>query len=132
MARLIFDLDGVLTDTASVHAVAWKHTFDTFLKSRDGDDFTPFDIDHDYGEYVDGKPREDGVRDFLASRGITLPEGTDAAALLERSLAKVGVAFVPGAAFHPDGSGANTLRLSYSLPTTERIEEGIWRLAKVM
>lgn len=63
---------------------------------------------------------------------VTLPEGIDAAALLERSLAEVGVAFVPGAAFHPDGSGANTLRLSYSLPTTERIEEGIWRLAKVM
>ena len=62
----------------------------------------------------------------------TLPEGADAAALLQRSLAKVGVAFVPGAAFHPDGSGANTLRLSYSLPTTERIEEGIWRLAKVL
>jgi len=63
---------------------------------------------------------------------VTLPEGTDAAALLERSLVEVGVAFVPGAAFHPDGSGADTLRLSYSLPTTERIEEGIWRLAKVI
>ncbi len=63
---------------------------------------------------------------------MTLAEGTDAAALLARSLGQVGVAFVPGAAFHPDGSGANTLRLSYSLPTTERIEEGIWRLAKVM
>jgi len=62
----------------------------------------------------------------------TLPEGVDAAALLERSLAEVGVAFVPGAAFHPDASGANTLRLSYSLPTSERIEEGIWRLAKMM
>jgi DNA-binding transcriptional MocR family regulator len=63
---------------------------------------------------------------------VTLPEGVDAAALLERSLGQVGVAFVPGAAFHPGGSGANTLRLSYSLPTTERIEEGVWRLAKVM
>jgi DNA-binding transcriptional MocR family regulator len=62
---------------------------------------------------------------------LTLPEGMDAAALLQRSLGQVGVAFVPGGAFHPDGSGANTLRLSYSLPTTERIEEGIWRLAKV-
>jgi beta-phosphoglucomutase family hydrolase len=71
----LFDLDGVLTDTAAVHAVAWKHTFDTFLQSRDGDDYTPFDIGHDYNEFVDGKPREDGVRDFLASRGITLPEG---------------------------------------------------------
>ena len=62
---------------------------------------------------------------------LTLPEGVDAAALLQRSLAEVGVAFVPGGAFHPDGSGAYTLRLSYSLPTTERIEEGVWRLAKV-
>jgi DNA-binding transcriptional MocR family regulator len=63
---------------------------------------------------------------------LTLPEGADAADLLKRSLSDVGVAFVPGGAFHPDGSGANTLRLSYSLPTTERIEEGIWRLAKVL
>jgi DNA-binding transcriptional MocR family regulator len=62
----------------------------------------------------------------------TLPEGVDAAALLQRSLSEVGVAFVPGGAFHPDGGGANTLRLSYSLPTTERIEEGIWRLAKLL
>ena len=63
---------------------------------------------------------------------VTLPQDMDAGALLARSLAQVGVAFVPGAAFHPDGSGANTLRLSYSLPTGERIEEGIWRLAKAM
>ena len=72
----LFDLDGVLTDTASVHAVAWKHMFDAFLRSRDGDGFTPFDQHDDYDEYVDGKPREDGVRDFLASRGIKLPEGS--------------------------------------------------------
>ena len=63
---------------------------------------------------------------------VTLPQGADAAALLQRSLAEVGVAFVPGAAFHPDGSGRNTMRLSYSLPTRERIEEGLWRLAKVL
>ena len=63
---------------------------------------------------------------------VTLPEGVDAAELLKRALAEVGVAFVPGGAFHPDGRGKNTLRLSYSLPTTERIEEGVWRLAKVM
>ncbi|MDE3176716.1 MAG: PLP-dependent aminotransferase family protein [Pseudomonadota bacterium] len=63
---------------------------------------------------------------------VTLPQGADAAALLRRALAEVKVAFVPGAAFHPDGSGANTLRLSYSLPTNERIEEGIWRLAKLL
>jgi beta-phosphoglucomutase family hydrolase len=71
----LFDLDGVLTNTAAVHAAAWKHTFDEFLRRRQGPDFRPFDEHADYDEYVDGKPREDGVRDFLASRGIVLPEG---------------------------------------------------------
>lgn len=71
----LFDLDGVLTDTAAVHAAAWKHTFDEFLRERDGADFEPFDSEADYDHYVDGKPRADGVRDFLAARGITLPEG---------------------------------------------------------
>jgi len=71
----LFDLDGVLTDTASVHAAAWKHMFDEFLRSRDGARFRPFDPHDDYDGYVDGKPRQDGVRDFLRSRGITLPEG---------------------------------------------------------
>lgn len=70
----LFDLDGVLTDTASVHAAAWKHMFDEFLHARDGDGFRPFD-QGDYDHYVDGKPREDGVRDFLASRDIELPDG---------------------------------------------------------
>jgi HAD superfamily hydrolase (TIGR01509 family) len=65
----------VLTQTAKVHNAAWKETFDAFLKARDGDDFTPFDPVTDYQEYVDGKPRQDGVRDFLQSRGITLPDG---------------------------------------------------------
>jgi beta-phosphoglucomutase family hydrolase len=69
----LFDLDGVLTDTASVHSVAWKQTFDQFLEHRNGS-FAPFSQD-DYEEYVDGKPRADGVRDFLASRDIHLPEG---------------------------------------------------------
>jgi beta-phosphoglucomutase family hydrolase len=72
----LFDLDGVLTDTASVHAKAWKQMFDEYLHSRDGDGYTPFDIKRDYERYVDGKRREDGVRDFLTSRGITLPEGS--------------------------------------------------------
>ncbi|SOD72790.1 HAD superfamily hydrolase (TIGR01509 family)/beta-phosphoglucomutase family hydrolase [Jatrophihabitans sp. GAS493] len=72
----LFDLDGVLTQTAKVHAAAWKATFDAFLRERDGDSYRPFDQVADYDEYVDGKPREDGVRDFLASRGITLPDGT--------------------------------------------------------
>ena len=72
----LFDLDGVLTNTAAVHAAAWKQTFDEFLRERDGADFRPFDKESDYDEYVDGKPREDGVRDFLASRGITVDEGS--------------------------------------------------------
>jgi beta-phosphoglucomutase family hydrolase len=74
----LFDLDGVLTNTAAVHAAAWREMFDDYLrKAADttGARFTPFDIHGDYDEYVDGKPRPDGVRDFLASRGITLPEG---------------------------------------------------------
>jgi beta-phosphoglucomutase family hydrolase len=73
----LFDLDGVLTNTAAVHNAAWKATFDDFLRARassDGGDFVPFG-NRDYLEYVDGKPRANGVRDFLASRGITLPEG---------------------------------------------------------
>jgi beta-phosphoglucomutase family hydrolase len=71
----LFDLDGVITKTAVVHAAAWKRTFDDFLRQRDGDGFRSFD-DNDYDEYVDGLPRADGVRTFLASRGIELPEGT--------------------------------------------------------
>jgi beta-phosphoglucomutase family hydrolase len=75
---LLFDLDGVLTQTAKVHAAAWKQSFDEFLRKRAqerGEKFVPFDEDSDYDEYVDGKPREDGVRSFLESRGIELPEG---------------------------------------------------------
>lgn len=74
----LFDLDGVLTDTASVHAAAWKEAFDSFLLARANADnvpFVPFDIGRDYPPHVDGKPRLDGVRDFLGSRGIVLPEG---------------------------------------------------------
>jgi beta-phosphoglucomutase family hydrolase len=74
----LFDLDGVLTQTAKVHAAAWKRAFDEFLHKRAADrggDFVAFDAVGDYDEYVDGKPREDGVRSFLASRGIELPEG---------------------------------------------------------
>lgn len=75
----LFDLDGVLTDTASVHGAAWTETFDEFLRAhaaRTGTPFVPFDPRGDYDTYVDGKRREDGVRDFLASRGIVLPLGT--------------------------------------------------------
>ncbi|MFI8192590.1 HAD family hydrolase [Streptomyces sp. NPDC085946] len=71
----LFDLDGVVTRTAVVHAAAWKETFDAFLRARDGEHYRPFDPAHDYDEYVDGRPRADGVRTFLASRGIELPEG---------------------------------------------------------
>ena len=75
----LFDLDGVLTRTAKVHAAAWKQMFDEYLHARaerTGEDFVPFDIGHDYNEYVDGKPRYDGVRSFLAARGIELPDGS--------------------------------------------------------
>jgi beta-phosphoglucomutase family hydrolase len=74
----LFDLDGVLTQTAKVHAAAWKEMFDGFLRERadKGDEpFLPFDPVADYDEYVDGRPRSDGVRSFLAARGIDLPEG---------------------------------------------------------
>jgi beta-phosphoglucomutase family hydrolase len=87
---VIFDLDGVVTQTAAVHAAAWKRLFDGYLSERaasaagdaDGrgaepaaDRYRPFALDADYARYVDGKPRYDGVRDFLASRGVELPWG---------------------------------------------------------
>jgi trehalose 6-phosphate phosphatase len=78
---VIFDLDGVVTDTMAVHAAAWKAMFDDFLRRRSdrtGDPFRPFDVDVDYRRYVDGRARVDGVRSFLASRGISLPEGGEA------------------------------------------------------
>ena len=74
----LFDLDGVLTETATLHAAAWKEMFDSYLRqraARTGEPFVPFDAIADYDEYVDGKPRYDGVRSFVASRGIELPEG---------------------------------------------------------
>ncbi|MDA8320574.1 MAG: beta-phosphoglucomutase family hydrolase [Actinomycetota bacterium] len=74
----LFDLDGVLTRTAQVHDAAWKEMFDAFLRersAREGQPFVPFDPVSDYDEYVDGKPRLDGTRSFLAARGISLPEG---------------------------------------------------------
>lgn len=76
----LFDLDGVLTKTAVVHNAAWKEMFDAYLRERSrrtGEPFVPFDPGRDYDEYVDGKPRADGTRSFLASRGIELPEGSD-------------------------------------------------------
>jgi beta-phosphoglucomutase family hydrolase len=76
----LFDLDGVLTQTAKVHAAAWKEMFDAFLHARaarTGEPFVAFDAVADYDEYVDGKPRYDGVRSFLAARTIELPEGEE-------------------------------------------------------
>jgi beta-phosphoglucomutase family hydrolase len=75
---VLFDLDGVITDTANLHAASWKQMFDEYLKKRASEKeeaFFPFDIARDYQLYVDGKSRFDGVRDFLASRNIQLPEG---------------------------------------------------------
>jgi beta-phosphoglucomutase family hydrolase len=76
---VLFDLDGVLTKTAEVHAAAWKRLFDEFIEKfskNSGQSFVPFDIDRDYRRYVDGKPRLDGIAAFLESRGIRLPLGT--------------------------------------------------------
>jgi beta-phosphoglucomutase family hydrolase len=75
----LFDMDGVLTQTAAVHNAAWEQTFNAFLRRRSettGEPFVPFDPGPDYRRYVDGRPRADGVRTFLASRGVVLPEGS--------------------------------------------------------
>jgi beta-phosphoglucomutase-like phosphatase (HAD superfamily) len=72
-------MDGVVTQTALVHAAAWKEMFDNYLRQRaqqTGEKFVPFDSSHDYDNYVDGKPRLDGTQSFLQSRGINLPEGS--------------------------------------------------------
>jgi beta-phosphoglucomutase family hydrolase len=79
VSACLFDMDGVVTQTAVVHAAAWKEMFDDFLRgyaASTGTPFVPFDARAEYDEYVDGKPRLDGTRSFLASRGINLPEGT--------------------------------------------------------
>jgi beta-phosphoglucomutase family hydrolase len=76
---VLLDLDGVITDTANLHAACWKQMFDEYLQKRAtqrGEAVRPFDLATDYRLYVDGKPRFDGVRDFLTSRGIRLPEGS--------------------------------------------------------
>jgi beta-phosphoglucomutase family hydrolase len=79
VSACLFDMDGVITRTATVHDAAWKEMFDEFLRehaSRTGRQFVPFDPATDYGDYVDGKPRLEGTRSFLAARSIDLPEGT--------------------------------------------------------
>ena len=73
IAACLFDLDGVLTQTAQVHAAAWKHVFDDWLRAH-GEPFVPFDIATDYARYVDGKPRDDGIRAFLGARGLTVAD----------------------------------------------------------
>ncbi|GAA0924127.1 beta-phosphoglucomutase family hydrolase [Pseudonocardia zijingensis] len=110
----LFDLDGVLTDTASVHAAAWKQMFDEYLRARaerEGTPFRPFDVATDYAAYVDGKPRLAGTESFLRSRGIELPAGgpddpPDAEtvyalarrknALVQEKIVTVGVEVYPG------------------------------------
>ena len=95
---VLFDLDGVLTSTAAIHAEAWRRMFDDFLARRlasdgatgDVERLRPFDIDCDYKRYVDGKPRYEGVKSFLASRGIELPWGDPAEAPGEASVCALG------------------------------------------
>ncbi len=92
-AACLFDLDGVLTKTAKLHAEAWKRMFDGYLRlraERGGDEFRPFDTGADYETYVDGKSRYDGVRSFLASRGIELAVGDPGDAPSTESVAGLG------------------------------------------
>ena len=77
---ILLDLDGVMTETAQIHAEAWKTMFDVYLReraARNGGALEPFDANHDYRKFVDGKPRYDGVASFLQSRGIDLPLGEE-------------------------------------------------------
>lgn len=123
----LFDLDGVLTDTASVHAAAWKEMFDAFLRDRDGENFKPFDIATDYPAYVDGKRRQDGTRSFLASRNITLPEGdagdpaeadtvnglgTRKNDLVQAKIQKDGVTVYPGSVRYLEAAAEAGLRIA--------------------
>jgi beta-phosphoglucomutase family hydrolase len=90
---VLFDLDGVLTSTAEIHATAWKTMFDDYLRRRAaarGEPFRPFDIATDYLRYVDGRPRYEGVQQFLESRGIHLPRGTPASPPQEESVCGLG------------------------------------------
>jgi beta-phosphoglucomutase family hydrolase len=90
---VLLDLDGVITDTARLHAACWKQMFDEYLQrlaTQKGEAYRPFDLVQDYRLYVDGKPRFDGVRDFLASRGIRLPEGSPADSPLAETVGGLG------------------------------------------
>lgn len=90
---LIFDLDGVITQTAKVHARAWKKMFDQFLEKlseEEGTDYKPLDIDTDYPKYIDGIPRYEGVRTFLQSRNIDLPYGSPSDSPKKRTICGLG------------------------------------------
>lgn len=125
VTTLLFDLDGVITKTAVVHAAAWKEMFDAFLETQDGQ--APFDPRSDYDKYVDGKPRYDGVRSFLGSRGITLPDGDPSDApdaetvcglgnrkndLVGALIARDGVEAYPGTVKYLDAAKAAGMRLA--------------------
>jgi beta-phosphoglucomutase family hydrolase len=126
MTTCLFDLDGVITKTAVVHAAAWKEMFDDFLASHDAGQ-PPFDPRSDYDKFVDGKPRYDGVRSFLASRGITLDDGgpsdpSDAQTvcglgnrkndLVSQLIARDGVEAYPGTIEYLDAASAAGMRLA--------------------
>jgi alpha,alpha-trehalose phosphorylase len=122
---VLFDLDGVLTSTAELHARSWKAVFDELPLLR------PFDLDADYLAHVDGKPRYDGVRDFLASRDIELPEeqvraiGDRKQTLVERALADDGVDAFPGSVRwvkHLRGQGVRTAVVSSSTNAGDVLE----------
>lgn len=90
---VLFDLDGVLTSTEKIHSACWKKMFDEFLQEKStetGEDFVPFDLERDYLKYIDGKPRYQGVRDFLTARSINLPEGTLKSPPSEKSIMGLG------------------------------------------
>ena len=130
VTALLFDLDGVLTQTAKVHAAAWKEMFDGFLRERDGEDFRPF-TDEDYNRYVDGKPRYDGVRSFLESRGIEPEEalvkelGDRKNALVQRKIREDGVEVYEGSRRYLEAARDAGLRravVSSSANTKEVLE----------
>src|SRR5690606_4806696 len=137
---VLFDLDGVLTSTATVHAAAWKETFDRVLIELVGPDARPFDIDTDYRRYVDGRPRYDGVAEFLSSRNIHLewgdpsdPPGTTTVCAignlknerLGEVLTRVGVEAFPGSVRLLDHLQALGLRLAVvsSSANAERVRD---------
>jgi alpha,alpha-trehalose phosphorylase len=119
---VLFDLDGVLTSTAAIHARCWKAVFDELPLLE------PFDIERDYLDHVDGKPRYDGVRDFLASRGITLSEeqvreiGDRKQLLVEKTLEHDTVQAFPGSVrwvMHLHNEGVRTAVVSSSTNADE-------------